>query len=57
MKMLHILKSKPDAVTESLMQAAGKGHDVQVFEMYGDNVDYRKLVKLIMDYDKNISWW
>jgi len=55
--MLHILKSKPDAVTESLMQAAGKGHDVQVFEMYGDNVDYRKLVKLIMDYDKNISWW
>lgn len=57
MKLLHILKSKPDAVTESLMQAAGQGHDVQVFEMYGDNVDYRKLVKLIMESDKNISWW
>ena len=27
------------------------------FGMYGDNVDYRKLVKLIFENDKNISWW
>ena len=57
MKLLHILKSEPDAVTESLMQAAGEGHDVQVFKMYGDKVDYRELVRLIMEHDRNISWW
>ena len=57
MKLLHILKSEPDALTQTLMKAAGEGHEVQVFKMYGDDIDYHKLVKLIMETDKNISWW
>ena len=57
MKLLHILKSEPDATTKALMDATGEGHDVEIFKMYGDNVDYKKLVKLIMETERNISWW
>ncbi len=57
MKLLQILKSEPDEVTESLIQATSEGHEVQTFRMFGDSVDYRTLVKLIFENDKNISWW
>jgi hypothetical protein len=57
MKLVHILKSEPDATTKLLMDATGEGHDVEVFKMYGDSVDYKKLVELIMGADRNISWW
>ncbi len=57
MKLLHILKSEPDAATEELMKAVSEGNETQTFKMYEDDVDYRKMVKLIFDNDRNISWW
>ena len=57
MKLLHILKSEPDETTNSLMEAAGEGNEVVKFPMYGDNVDYKKLIQLIFQTDRNISWW
>ena len=57
MKLLHILKSEPDTVTRTLMEALNEGNETREFPLYGDDVDYRKLVKLIFEYDRNISWW
>ncbi len=57
MKLLHILKSEPDAVTSQLMDIVSEGTETEVFRMYGNDVDYRKMVRLIFDADKNISWW
>ena len=59
MKFLHILKSEPDNVTETLMGILSDGKEPTVFPLYGDELDYGKLIDLIFehDHDKVISWW
>jgi hypothetical protein len=57
MKLLHVLKSEPDEVIKTLMQASSEGNDVQQFELFAKDVDYDKLVELIFENDKIISWW
>jgi hypothetical protein len=57
MKLLHILKSEPDETVKKLMALVSQGHEVQTFNLYEDAVDYQELVRLIMNTDKNISWW
>jgi hypothetical protein len=57
MKLLHVLKSEPDKATKTLMNASSEGNDVQQFELSANDVDYDKLVELIFENDKVISWW
>lgn len=57
MKLLHVLKSEPDNVIKTLMNASSEGNDVQQFELFANDVDYDKLVDLIFENDKVISWW
>ena len=57
MKLLHVLKSEPDEVIKKLMKASSEGNDVQQFELFAKDVDYDKLVELIFENDKVISWW
>jgi hypothetical protein len=57
MKLLHVLKSEPDKATKTLMNASSEGNDVQQFELSANDVDYDKLVELIFEKDKVISWW
>ncbi|MCJ7684857.1 MAG: hypothetical protein MUO68_11255 [Desulfobacteraceae bacterium] len=57
MKLLHVLKSEPDNVTKTLMKASSEGNDVQQFELFAKDVDYDKLIELIFENDKVISWW
>ncbi len=57
MKVLHVLKSEPDNVIKTLMNASSEGNDVQQFELFANDVDYDKLVELIFENDKVISWW
>ncbi len=57
MKLLHVLKSEPDNVIKTLMNASSEGNDVQQFELFANDVDYDKLVELIFENDKVISWW
>jgi hypothetical protein len=56
MKLLQIVKTEPDAATEFLMQALGKGKQITRFDLYRDQ-DYQRLVELIFDHDEVISWW
>ena len=57
MKLLHVFKSEPDEVIKTLMNASSEGNDVQQFELFANDVDYDKLVELIFENDKVISWW
>ncbi len=57
MKILHVLKSEPDAVIKKVMEPLSKGNEAREFEMYQGDVDYDKLVELVFYHDKVICWW
>ena len=57
MKLLHILKSKPDENTRRLIESLSGGQDPELFPLYEGDVDYDKLLDLIFDRDRLISWW
>jgi len=57
MKILHILKTEPDNNTKVLMDSISQGEETTVFKLYDEDADYEKLVDLIFEYDKTVSWW
>jgi hypothetical protein len=59
MKILHILKTEPDNNTKTLMSAfdGSQGEETTVFELYDEQADFEKLIDLIFEHDKIISWW
>jgi hypothetical protein len=57
MKILHILKSEPDRNTKTLMDIVSEGEETTVFKLYEDGTDYEKLIDLIFEHEKTISWW
>ena len=59
MKTLHILKTEPDDNTKALMSALGEsqGEETTVFRLYEEQADYERLIDLVFEHDKIISWW
>ncbi len=59
MKILHILKTEPDSNIKILMASLGEpqGKETSVFALYDEQADYEKLIDLIFEHDKIISWW
>jgi hypothetical protein len=57
MKTLHILKSRPDENTRALMEILSQGEEPEVFSLFEGQPDYEKLIDLIFEHDKTISWW
>ena len=57
MKTLHILKTEPDNNTRVLMDSISQGQETTVFKLYDEDANYEKLIDLIFEYDKTISWW
>ena len=59
MKILHILRTRPDVTVEKLMQGATNGDRPTVTALYEleDDQDWSKLVDEIFSNDKVISWW
>ena len=56
MKILYILRTRPDETVEKFMQTITNGDQSQVRKLYEDKVDWSKLVYDIFDHDKVISW-
>jgi len=56
-KILHILKTEPDDLQMTLMENLSKSSTSRQFPLYGENVDYDKLVDLIFEHDQVITWW
>ena len=57
MKLLHILKSEPDKSVKTLMDMLSAGEETTVFALYENNPDYEKLIDLVFEHDKIVSWW
>ena len=57
MKILHILKTPPDEDTKSLINIISKGEENTSYELFREDADYEKLLDLIFDNDRVISWW
>ena len=57
MKLLNIIRSKPDEQVRLLVQGASKGNDAREVALYEGKVDYDQLVKDIFDAEKVICWW
>lgn len=57
MKVLHVFKSEPDEIVKKLMGPLSENNDIQQFEMYGEDVDYDRLIELVFENEKVICWW
>ena len=56
MKILHILKKKPDESTKKIIEVQSKENEVRVVELYKGNIKYGELVNLVFEYDKVTCW-
>ena len=57
MKLLHIYKSEPDTVSKALVEILSEGNQVSEFRLYEGQPDYERLLDLIFEHEKVISWW
>ena len=59
MKILHILRTRPDVTVEKLVQGSTNGDRSKLTALYEfkDDQDWSKLVDEIFSSDKVISWW
>jgi hypothetical protein len=57
MKVLHILRSEPDALTRKLIAGMANGGEGKEVALYRGRVDYGRLVEDIFASEKVICWW
>ena len=57
MKILHILRSKPDDMVRLLIKKISAGEKSREIPLYAGPVNYDQLVKEIFQRDRIISWW
>lgn len=56
MKILHILKSAPDASTKKIIEVHSKSHEVKVMDISKPGIAYDKLVADVFAHDKVFCW-
>ena len=56
MKILHILKSIPDASTKKIIDAQSAGTQVKIIDLGKGGIAYDRLVADIFAHDKVICW-
>ena len=57
MRLLHILKSDPDENTKTFMEILSEGEETTEFSLYEEAADYDKLIHMIFEHDRVITWW
>ncbi|MDF1615474.1 hypothetical protein [Desulfurivibrio dismutans] len=57
MKILHVYRSEPDSDTKKLVEIVSEGREAAEFKLHEGQVDYDKLVDMVMDADQSICWW
>jgi hypothetical protein len=57
MKLLHILKSEPGEHARALMDIFSEGEEATKFGLYEEAADYEKLIDMIFEHEKVITWW
>ncbi len=57
MKLLHILRTKPNDLVQFLVKRTFEGETRLEVPLYAGPVDYDRLVKEIFESDRVICWW
>ena len=57
MKILYLLKTEPDKDTRTLMEVLSEEGEITIFPLYDEHADYEKLLDMIFQHDRVISWW
>ena len=57
MKSLHIFKSEPDHNTQLLIDILSGGDESATSSVYEADPDYERLIDLIFDHDRVVTWW
>ena len=56
MKILHIVKTQPDASTKKIIETHKAGNEVKIVELNKSGVSYDKLIADVFAYDKVFCW-
>ncbi len=56
MKILHILKTEPDASTRKIIELQKAGNEVKVVELFKGGLSYDTLVADVFGSDKVFCW-
>jgi len=57
MKLLHVIKTEPDENTKTLMDIVSEGAETKEVKLYDKTADYEKLIDMIFEHDRVITWW
>ncbi|AEH44502.1 hypothetical protein Thein_0621 [Thermodesulfatator indicus DSM 15286] len=59
MKILHVYRTEPNEEVKKLVAILNEGNEALEFKLYEakEDQDYDKLIQLIFEADKTISWW
>ena len=57
MTTLHILRSRPDEMVQTLIEQVSHDEENHRVPLYQGDVDYNRLIKDIFESDRVISWW
>ncbi len=59
MKLLHVYRNEPNEEVKKLVQILNEGNEAMEFKLYEakEEADYDKLIQMIFEADKTISWW
>jgi hypothetical protein len=55
-RILHILKTTPDASTKKILEVQSAVHQVKTVELYKGGISYDKLVEDVFAHDKVFCW-
>jgi len=55
-KILHILKTTPDASTKKIIELQSVGNQAKTVELFKGDVSYDKLVADVFAHDKVFCW-
>lgn len=56
MKILHILKTAPDASTRKIIEVQSAGNETTVIDLTKSGVSYEKLVADVFSHDRVFCW-
>ncbi len=57
MKVLHILRSAPDEMTQILIEKTHVESQAILLPIFEGDIDYTQLIRKIFEADEVISWW
>lgn len=57
MKLLNIIRSKPDETTKTFVESFSKDEGTKKVVLYEGDIDWSSLVDDIFSYDKVVCWW